>query len=96
MAGFPSGTTFQAGGKPSIHHPSRAICEDVLVNCQGGNRHSVQWHGARLLAWLMTRDIQGILESWPKKTAPKTLGTVGMATFKPTDWREQYCARWGW
>jgi hypothetical protein len=49
-----------------------------------------------LLAWLMTRDIQGILESWPKKTAPKTLGTVGIATFKPTDWREQYCARWGW
>jgi len=40
MAGFPRGVTFQAGGKPSIHHPSRAICEDVLVNCQAGNRHS--------------------------------------------------------
>jgi hypothetical protein len=27
----------------------------------------------------MTRDIQGILESWPKKTAPKTLGESNTA-----------------
>ena len=44
----------------------------------------------------MTRDIQGILESWPKKNRPQNPGNGWYGqTFKPTDWREQHCARWG-